>query len=218
VSTAAATCVVATGAAVCGLLWADRRESRPGVWLLKPLASTGFLAVAVLVGALDSLYGQLVLAALVASWLGDVLLIPRGARAWFTAGLASFLLGHLLFGVAFVVLGVDGRFLIAALLGATIASGLALRWLWRHLEAGMRLPVVAYVVVISAMVVAAVGAGGATGRVAVAAGALLFYVSDLAVARQRFVSPGPANRLWGLPAYYAGQLLLASTAGMGVGA
>jgi uncharacterized membrane protein YhhN len=42
-------------------------------------------------------------------------------------------------------------------------------------------------------------------------GALLFYVSDLAVARNRFVAPGFANRAWGLPAYYAGQMLLAST-------
>jgi uncharacterized membrane protein YhhN len=42
------------------------------------------------------------------------------------------------------------------------------------------------------------------------AGAALFYLSDLAVARQRFVAPGFENKLIGLPLYYAGQLLLAS--------
>lgn len=43
------------------------------------------------------------------------------------------------------------------------------------------------------------------------AGAALFYLSDLAVARHRFVAPGPENKLIGLPLYYAAQLILAST-------
>jgi hypothetical protein len=37
--------------------------------------------------------------------------------------------------------------------------------------------------------------------------AVIFYASDLAVARNRFVAPGIANRLWGLPAYYVAQIL-----------
>jgi hypothetical protein len=40
-------------------------------------------------------------------------------------------------------------------------------------------------------------------------GAVLFFVSDLFVARNRFVAPGLANRLLGLPAYYGGQVLIA---------
>ena len=43
----------------------------------------------------------------------------------------------------------------------------------------------------------------------VAAGALLFYVSDLAVARHRFVKAELLNRAIGLPLYYAGQVLIA---------
>jgi len=53
----------------------------------------------------------------------------------------------------------------------------------------------------------------AIGAIALLAGAALFFVSDLAVARDRFVAPGFANRLWGLPAYYAGQLLIAWSIG-----
>ena len=49
-----------------------------------------------------------------------------------------------------------------------------------------------------------------SGRLGLYAGAALFYLSDLAVARQRFVAPGFENKLIGLPLYYAGQLLLAS--------
>jgi uncharacterized membrane protein YhhN len=50
-------------------------------------------------------------------------------------------------------------------------------------------------------------------RTRLLAGAALFFVSDLAVARDRFVAHGFANRLWGLPAYYAGQLLIAWSIG-----
>ncbi len=41
--------------------------------------------------------------------------------------------------------------------------------------------------------------------------AVMFYFSDLAVARDRFVEPGPVNRLWGLPLYYAAQFVFAAT-------
>ena len=44
-------------------------------------------------------------------------------------------------------------------------------------------------------------------------GALGFFLSDLAVARERFVAKGFTNKLWGLPLYYGAQLLLAWTAG-----
>ena len=74
----------------------------------------------------------------------------------------------------------------------------------------MRPPLLAYVVTISLMVVVAAGAMGA-GGVLIPLGALLFYVSDLAVARDRFVAPGFANRLWGLPLYYTATLILAAT-------
>jgi hypothetical protein len=42
-------------------------------------------------------------------------------------------------------------------------------------------------------------------------GAVMFYASDLSVARDRFVKRGFLNRVWGLPLYYAAQLVLAST-------
>ena len=48
-------------------------------------------------------------------------------------------------------------------------------------------------------------AGGALVSVAV----VLFAGSDVAVARQRFIVQSFANKAWGLPTYYAAQLLLA---------
>jgi uncharacterized membrane protein YhhN len=87
-------------------------------------------------------------------------------------------------------------------------------WLWTPAGREMRPVVVAYIVVISAMVAGAVGAvaAGAPGVIAVAAP--LFYVSDLFVARNRFVAPGFVNRLAGLPLYYAAQILFAASTGL----
>ena len=73
----------------------------------------------------------------------------------------------------------------------------------------MRRAVALYASVISIMLAFAVGTVVARFDPRILAGALLFYLSDLLVARQRFVAPGLVNRVVGLPLYYAGQVLLA---------
>jgi hypothetical protein len=45
-------------------------------------------------------------------------------------------------------------------------------------------------------------------------GALAFYVSDIFVARQRFLKTEFLNRLIGLPLYYSGQFMLAFSGGL----
>ena len=76
----------------------------------------------------------------------------------------------------------------------------------------------AYILVISAMVVGAAAAFGSTqiplsGRLFVMFGALFFYFSDIFVARDRFLKNQFLNRLVGLPMYYLGQFLLAFSIG-----
>jgi uncharacterized membrane protein YhhN len=200
-----------TAIALVALLVGEARGAQTLRFVAKPLASTGFLGVAVAAGALDSRYGMVVLLALALCWLGDVLLLWR-AEAPFRAGLVSFLLGHVAFVAAFALRGVDALWLVAAALLVAPVGWAALAWLRPHLPGSMRVPVLAYVVVISTMVAFAFGVFPAAGLVLLA-GALCFYVSDLAVARDRFVAPGFGNRLWGLPLYYGGTLLLATTAG-----
>jgi uncharacterized membrane protein YhhN len=78
----------------------------------------------------------------------------------------------------------------------------------------MLLPVVAYMVIITAMAVGAASLlkdenAGFQGRAFAFAGAVLFYVSDIFVARHRFVAKAYVNRLAGLPLYYAAQFLIA---------
>lgn len=203
--------VLVTVASLAALLAFERRGFQRGVWVAKPIASAGFIGAALAAGALGTTYGTLVLVALALSWLGDVLLIPKNVKAAFAAGLVAFLLGHVAFAAAFVVRGVSAAALAgaAALLALPLAA--ALRWLSPHVRGGLRTPVRIYVVVISAMVACAGATVWAAGNPVILAGAVAFYASDLAVARQRFVVRSFTNKLWGLPLYYGAQLLLAST-------
>ncbi len=203
--------VALTAAAVIALLVAEQRGSRLGVWICKPLAATGFVGGALATGAWDSPYGRTVLAALVLSWVGDLLLIPKGSSWAFQAGLASFLLGHVAYVVAFLIRGAAPVPAGLVLVLTLVALGLVLRWLRPHLPAAMRSPVHAYMGVISLMVVCAAGTVAQHGDGRILVGALMFYLSDLAVARERFVASTFGNALWGLPLYFGAQLLLAST-------
>lgn len=197
-------------AVVTALVASEVRAFRPGVWIAKPLASTIVVGTALAAGALGSGYGRLVLLALVLSWLGDVLLIPR-RQVLFVSGLGSFLLGHLAFGAAFLR---EPQAPLPLALGATgmAAVGAAtLRWLWPHLAPKLRPAVAAYVAAISVMVTLAWGAVGALGGL-VAAAAVAFAASDVLVARHRFVAPSAVNKVLGLPLYYAAQMVFAWSA------
>lgn len=206
--------VLLTIAATLALLFAELRDSRPGVWIAKPLAAAGFLWTALHYGAPGTPYGQWILAGLALSALGDVLLIPKGAKAFFAAGLGAFLLGHLAYTGAFALRGLEVRAAAAAAAPVAGASMLALRYLWPHVQRkapALQYPVLVYVAIISTMVVCAAGTVGKAGNLAILVGAAMFYASDLAVARHRFVAATFTNKLWGTPLYFAAQLVLAST-------
>lgn len=201
---------LACGLCAGGLVLAESRGAQTAQRLLKTAASVLFILAAIAAGGLGSLYGRAIVAGLCLCAVGDVLLLSK-RQAAFLAGIGAFAAGHLAYIGAFSLTGLAfGAAAAAGLLGMTAFSGLALRWLWPHLGA-FRFPVVAYVAIISAMVVAAGAASAATGDLRIAAGGVLFAVSDLAVARDRFVRDEFANRLWGLPLYYSAQLLLAAS-------
>ena len=187
------------GVSLAGHLWAERSGRRTTAAALKLAASAGFLVVAVL-AARPGRYASFVLAGLLLSAVGDLLLIAR-SRGPFLAGIGAFLLAHVAYAAAFAPSSVLSPVVAAAL---ACAGALVVRWLWPHL-AGFRAPVVVYAAVITVMLVFAAGLDHPLARL----GAVLFYVSDLTVARDRFVHPGIVNRLVGLPLYYAGQVLIA---------
>lgn len=205
--------VLVCAAAVGGCLLAESRQQTRALWLAKPLASAAFLWAALAWGALGSGFGRWLLAGLALCALGDVLLIPRVSRTALRAGMLAFGLGHGCFAAGFASRGFDPR---TGLLGAAAAAALvasAWRWLRPHLAADDRRAVPLYLAVIGGMLTSASGAAGRGAAGAAVAGAWLFAASDLAVAQDRFVARSFGSTLWGLPAYYAAQLLIAAGAG-----
>lgn len=152
-----------------------------------------------------------ILAALCLCLVGDLLLTFKKG---FLPGLIAFLLGHLAYVAAFLHwLPLSWHWPWFALAVVAFAAGTA-RWLWPHLGS-MRIPVMGYLAVICMMLWLALSVGLAKAPWPVAPGAAMFAVSDLTVARHRFISPGIINRAVGLPLYYTAQLLLASTLAFG---
>ncbi len=108
--------------------------------------------------------------------------------------------------------GVDPLATLVALVVVGAVAVPVLRWLWPSVKGPMRGPVAAYVVVITGMVALAAGTARRGGAGWLLVGAVMFYISDLFVARQQFVKRELRNRALGLPLYYAAQLVLASQA------
>ena len=195
-------------ALVAVLLWTESVGWRFGAWLTKPAASTALVAFALQMGALKTTYGHWILAGLVACWLGDVLLIPQH-KGSFKAGILSFLLGHVLYSTAFLVHGVDVRWAMLVAIPLAGSAWFIGRLLLRSVDRTFRKPVTAYIMVISGMLALGVGAWVRAREAVFLVAPSAFYLSDLAVARNRFLHPGFVNRLVGLPLYYAAQVLFA---------
>lgn len=182
----------------------------------KLVASAAFVAYALpALGA--GPYQSWIVVGLVFGAIGDAALLGKSSRA-FLGGLAAFLAGHLAYVIALAQIESPRYWVVyAGRVGivAILAGVLVLNWLWQHLGS-MKLPVVCYVLAIVAMVVGAFAiqsTGGlpAPERDYLAIGAALFFLSDLAVARERFMAKDFKNKALGLPAYFLAQLLIASS-------
>ncbi len=204
----AVTLIAVVAAATAALVAAELRGRRRPAVAAKVTASLGFVVLGAWRFHSASPYDTWVLLALVLCLAGDVLLaLPSGLAA----GLGCFLVGHLAYAAAFSTLVPLPAWPWPVAFAMAVPSTAAAVWLWPHLGR-MRIPVLAYIAVITAM---AWGALSVARRAPwmVPTGALLFYLSDLAVARDRFVVRRFASRAWGLPAYYLAQVLLALTLG-----
>lgn len=199
-------------AAVVGLTISDQREFRPGRYVFKPLAAAAFIWLALSLGATDSEYGRWMLAALVFCMIGDLFLMPDNERS-FLVGLVAFLLGHLLFAVGFIQLPINTTGLLLTVVPAIFLLLFVRSWLLPKVEADMKVPVMAYILVITSMLFAAAGTLGQPGAALIIIGAWAFAISDLAVSRQQFVQQSRWNGLWGTPLYFAAQMVLAASIG-----
>lgn len=198
-------------ALLCGLVSAEKSGPTGRILLFKAPLSLLFVVVWWILPYPNRLVSALVGAALTCCLCGDILLAFSG-RIVFLLGLVSFLMGHLLFATTFFVTGTTGPAMAIGAMLMILAAGIIWRWLAPYLD-DMSAPVLAYLVVISIMVCGAWSILSSPhisceSRIGILIGASLFYLSDIAVARQRFVISDHWNRMVGLPLYYAAQFIL----------
>ncbi|MEY9889051.1 putative membrane protein YhhN [Catenulispora sp. MAP5-51] len=154
-------------------------------------------------------------AALVLSLVGDVfLMLPEdspSADRNFVLGLGAFLLAHVAYIAAFVRLHAHGGYAISfvitglVLAGAMFATvGLRVQRAAAEEDPALGVPVLAYVSVISLMVVAAWW----TGDLRIIPGALLFAVSDAMIGWTRFVRKDWELDVPIIVTYHLAQILL----------
>ncbi len=200
---------------LAALLFFAKKESTRGLLLTKPVLSALFVMTALVGPHTNPKYFVLVLSGLLLCMAGDVFLIFFSSKRLFLAGLVSFLAGHVLFSIAFFSMASPGTPALIVAVLCMVISGSVFAWLKPRLGA-MLVPVVTYISVITIMVIGAASLMGNeqlsfAGRTLAFSGAILFYVSDIFVARHRFIKNEYVNRLAGLPLYYAGQFMIAYT-------
>jgi alkylglycerol monooxygenase len=171
------------------------------------------VTMALLIAAVVTREGQsdlkrLVIGALLASLIGDTLLLRPSL---FAAGLVAFLIAHGFYIMAFTR-GVGFLPSRAALAAIAAVAGCILFYIWPGVGAELRAPVVVYVGVIALMAAQAAGRASVLGdraAIAAAAGALMFMVSDTTLALAKFSHAGWLADQWTLPTYYLAQALIA---------
>lgn len=198
--------LVATGIAALANWWSrihpnDRLET----WS-KPLTTVFVICLALVSGAPTSQVTVAVIA-LTLCLAGDVALMPLIDK--FVVGLAAFLLGHLAFIVLFVQYGLESAplagiaMVLAALLTATIGNvivqGAA------HADASLKVPVLAYLIIISSMAVV----GWSTAMPWVMLGTTLFVISDSILGWRQFVAQKPWMPLAVMVTYHGAIVSLA---------
>lgn len=187
---------------------AEYRGPRRQVYVFKPLTVVFVILIALQTKfAAAPPYKQLIVAGLLCSLAGDVLLIWPRER--FVAGLVCFLFAHVCYIAAFTVGG--GRVFSAWGAGVLVLYGaLMLRVLWPRLGR-LKGPVAFYVAAILLMAWQALNRwqAGEAGSTLALAGALLFVASDSALALNRFKGEFESAQAVVLATYFAAQWLIA---------
>ena len=181
------------------------------VYVFKPLTTIFILAIAFLGGAASPpIYMIMILIGLVFSLAGDVFLMLPSDQ--FILGLVSFLIAQICYIVAFTS-GRGFSFNMASLVPVLVYGVIVYVLLSANLGK-MRLPVIAYMIVILVMAWQAWERSSALGeRAALLAfvGAVLFVISDTLLALNRFRGEFAAERALTLGTYYVAQWLIASS-------
>lgn len=196
------------------LVRAEFKGDKQQTYFFKPVSTLLVIGVALLsflTPNVQPAYTLWITLGLVLSLGGDVALMFESGKA-FLIGLVLFLLAHVVYAIAFTL---PNSFHAADLITAAVLLVVSVP-IYLYLKPGlgdMKGPVIFYIVVIGFMVNRAVstffGDSFSTSQAwLISLGAVLFWLSDLVLAVNRFRYPFEANRL-SLFLYYGGQLLIA---------
>ena len=199
-----------------GLLYYEKKKVRRLLLITKSSLSLLFVLTALLQPHPVPAFFYTLFIGLIFCLIGDVCLALPQEKA-FKAGLAAFLVGHIFYIFSFSSLIQVNLWISAGFFALVGLSALIFLWLRPYLKS-MLIPVLLYILVITVM---ASGAWAVFlkspfhvfGRTLLLAGSLFFYVTDIFVARDKFIKEEYKNRLLGLPLYYAGQFFLAFSIG-----
>jgi uncharacterized membrane protein YhhN len=154
---------------------------------------------------------------IILSLAGDIALMISLDRL-FLAGLLAFLLAHLAYLIGFnipipevsvwgiflaIMVGLGGMRIIRRILAALAVNG----------QDRMRIPIIIYGIVISLMLLSAMLkltdlSWKANAAALVSVGAFMFYISDIILAWNKFISPIKHGRIFNIGAYHLGQIAL----------
>lgn len=188
-------------------IYSSLRGRRQLQYITKPLTTVLILALGLMKpGTTPDYYRILIVIGLAFSLLGDILLMLPQDR--FVFGLASFLVTHLLYIIAFIPgVKLDILWLLPLLLTLIVVSAI----LWPKLGK-LRAPVLLYALVIIVMAwraLARLHSLDNTSAALAATGALFFCLSDALLAVERFRTRFALAPLLVLGTYYLAQWLIA---------
>lgn len=190
--------------------FAVHTERKPLEYVAKPVTMLPLIGAALVLDPAVPAMRPWFVAALVCSLAGDVFLMIPKPEQFFVPGLASFLVGHVLYIVGLtkgelssggLIVGAVITFTALVAIGPTLVKGAS------DVDRRLGVPVLLYMLTISVMVTCAIGAGPWVGIV----GAALFYGSDFCIGWSRFVKDFPHSHLVIMVTYHLAQVGLVAS-------
>lgn len=210
--------VIAVAVNVTALIRAEFRNARTHIYMFKPLSTLLVITIAVLSffePYANRTFSIFIVLGLLFSFAGDVALMFQENRKAFLIGLVAFLIGHVAYVIGFSIFTGFSNLDIVTIIILLVAGFGFYQLLKPHLGS-MKIPVILYMIIISIMVNRAFAALASPAfehaqAWMIAMGALLFYLSDVMLAANKFWKPWRYSR-FSLALYYAGQVLIALSA------
>jgi len=176
--------------------------------ITKTLASVGFLYTGLSYDLWSTDQGFYIFIGLILSAAGDIMLLSVEPQH-FQIGAFFFLLAHIMYCGAFITTGISLAWFLGSAVVIAPSAVVVHRYILPYTSGLMRKLVITYAIAISWMMAFASGSYGYNGKGWLLTAAFLFYVSDLFVARQRFIKRCFLNSLCGLTLYYTAQIMFA---------